>query len=356
LWFVTTAGIVTVDPAHSEARTIRPSPRIEQVRFNRKSVPFEHGMTAGPGGGDVEIQFTAPDFVAPERVHFRYRLRGFDSEWTESGERRDAIYTKLPPGKYVFDLQAADGNSDWNSTVASLNVVLVPHFWQTGWFRGICGLLLVMAAVTFYRLRVRYLIERAHALEVRVSQRTAELQAATRVAEEAHCAMRVQAMRDSLTDLWNRRAILEMLDKEIARAERDDLPVSLLMVDLDHFKTINDTYGHLIGDEALEEVARRIPKAIRAYDSAGRYGGEEFLIILPGCSKSDGVHRAEDLRRAIADTPVQTARGLLTTTCSLGVASHRSGIGSEELIREADEAMYRAKRLGRNRVEADVHV
>jgi diguanylate cyclase (GGDEF)-like protein len=352
LWFVTTAGIVTVDPAHSQVRTVSPSPLIEEIRFNRKVLPFEHGAIAGPGSGDVEIQFTAPDFVAPERVHFRYRLSGFESEWTEARERREAVYTKLPPGHYLFELQAADGDRGWDSKSAILSVIVMPHFWQTRWFRGVCGCVLSLLCFAVYRFRVRYLVEHARKLEEKVNQRTTELQLAIQTAEDAQRALREQAMKDSLTDLWNRRAIFEMLGNEILRAERDGSPITVLMADLDHFKLINDTYGHLTGDDVLQEVAKRIARVIRPYDYAGRYGGEEFLIVLPGCSPEVGAHRAEHFRQAIADTPIQTAFGPLTVTCSLGVASHRNNALAEELIQQADEALYGAKRMGRNCIQA----
>lgn len=352
LWFATPAGITSVDPAHSAVRTIEPSPLIEQVRFNRKLLPFEHGVTAGPGNGDVEIQFTAPDFVAPDRIRFRYRLRGFDPDWTEVGDRRAAIYTKLPPGQYVFEVQGGDGGQGWSSRTAELGLVLTPNFWQTRWFAGLCILLLVLFCFALYRLRVRYLVEHTRELEQKVNLRTAELRQAIKLAESAQHALRDQAMRDSLTKLWNRRAVLEMLEKELCRAQRERLPLAILMADLDHFKLVNDTYGHLTGDAVLQEIARRIQELIRSYDSAGRYGGEEFVIVLPGCCAEDGMRRAEEFRRAIADRPISTVSGALHITCSFGVALHDQHFSAEELIDRADEALYSAKRLGRNCVHA----
>jgi diguanylate cyclase (GGDEF)-like protein len=120
------------------------------------------------------------------------------------------------------------------------------------------------------------------------------------------------------------------------------------MIDMDHFKRINDTHGHLTGDEVLREAARRLTEAMRPYDFAGRYGGEEFLIVLPSCSPHNGIQRAEDFRRAIAEAPVLTALGPLAVTCSLGVAAYDGAMRPEELIHQADEALYRAKRMGRN--------
>lgn len=354
LWFVTTAGVVTVDPAHSDVRSISPVPLIEQVRFNRRVISYAPGVTAGPGGGDLDIQFTAPDFVAPERLHFRYRLRGFDTEWTDAADRREAMYTKLPPGRYLFQVQGADGINTWGPKEAALTIFIVPHFWETRWFRALCALFLVLLCVALVQMRVRYLIQRARHLEAKVKERTAELQQAMQVAEEARRALQDQAMKDSLTGLWNRRAIFEMLEKEIYRAERDRLPIALLMIDLDHFKLINDTYGHLTGDRVLEEAAQRILRLIRPYDFAGRYGGEEFVIVLPGCSSTVHTHRAEQFRHAIADSPVPTSSGALSITCSVGIAAHTPGMPAEELIRQADDALYSAKRYGRNCVHAAV--
>jgi diguanylate cyclase (GGDEF)-like protein len=215
-------------------------------------------------------------------------------------------------------------------------------------------LLLILLSVALVQLRVRYLIERARHLELKVNERTAELQQAIQVAEEARRALQDQAMRDSLTGLWNRRAIFEMLENEIYRAERDRLPITVLMIDLDHFKLINDTYGHLTGDRVLEEAAQRILQLIRPYDFAGRYGGEEFVIALPGCSPTVHTHRAEQFRGAVADAPIQTSSGALSITCSVGIAAHTPGMPAEELIRQADEALYAAKRFGRNCVHAAV--
>jgi diguanylate cyclase (GGDEF)-like protein len=165
--------------------------------------------------------------------------------------------------------------------------------------------------------------------------------------------LRDQATRDSLTRLWNRSSILNELARELARAKRESRPLGVVIVDLDHFKNINDTYGHLAGDDVLREAARRMQNSIRQYDCIGRYGGEEFLILFPGCNQTDTCAQADRLRRQLALTEMAVNDGSVRVTASFGVtaALPDESWSEEELIRTADEALYVAKNSGRNRVE-----
>jgi diguanylate cyclase (GGDEF)-like protein len=165
--------------------------------------------------------------------------------------------------------------------------------------------------------------------------------------------LREQATRDSLTRLWNRNSILGELGRELARSERDARPLGVVMVDLDHFKQINDTYGHLAGDAVLREAARRMQAGIRQYDSLGRYGGEEFLILFPGCSETESYALADRLRKQLSQTEMSVNDSPLRITASFGVTTALPGERwtEEALIRKADEALYIAKKSGRNRVE-----
>jgi diguanylate cyclase (GGDEF)-like protein len=188
-------------------------------------------------------------------------------------------------------------------------------------------------------------------VRLRAGGRIVDLQAELLHAREA---LREQATHDGLTLLFNRTAIMEVLGNEIARAERERQPLALLMVDLDRFKHINDTYGHLDGDAVLRESARRMKAAGRCYDSIGRYGGEEFLIVLPGCNAADAHAQAERVRESLALAPFAAGSGALDVTCSIGVScvgvSRATHAGADTLIHEADEALYQAKSQGRNRV------
>ena len=163
--------------------------------------------------------------------------------------------------------------------------------------------------------------------------------------------LQVQATHDSLTGLWNRRASMAALERELTRAGREDKTVGLMLADLDHFKQINDTYGHLAGDKVLQAVAAKLKSALRSYDTIGRYGGEEFLVISPGCDQAAIVRRAEHLRAAVASEPVVTPEGSISVSLSLGAAVSNGDTPQDQFLKAADEALYRAKRAGRNRVE-----
>jgi len=162
-----------------------------------------------------------------------------------------------------------------------------------------------------------------------------------------------QATRDGLTRLWNRVTILQILDNEFARAARGGTPLALLMIDLDHFKRINDQHGHLAGDAALREVARRMSSLLRQYDSVGRYGGEEFVVVVPGCDIVSSLAVADRLRILIEAEPIVIPQAVTTLTCSIGVACTDCSRPKDvnELLQEADMALYAAKGRGRNRVE-----
>ncbi|HTV55450.1 MAG TPA: diguanylate cyclase [Terriglobia bacterium] len=164
-------------------------------------------------------------------------------------------------------------------------------------------------------------------------------------------ALREEATHDPLTKAWNHAGILEILQREYARAQRVQGSVGVVMADLDHFKPINDTYGHLAGDEVLRELTRRMIGSVRAYDAIGRYGGEEFVIVFPDCGADSAFQRAEQLQRDVTRKPIETNSALITVTASLGVAASDQGRCEdyEALLRAADAALYRSKAEGRNR-------
>jgi diguanylate cyclase (GGDEF)-like protein len=185
---------------------------------------------------------------------------------------------------------------------------------------------------------------------------TARLQVGQRILQledrlvEARETMRFKATHDHLTSLFNRGVIADLLARELTRTHREKGCTVVMLGDLDHFKDVNDTYGHVVGDEVLREIARRLLASVRSYDFVGRYGGEEFLIVLNNCNSSQAIVRAEQVRNGIVNHPVQTTRGPLPITMSLGVLSSRDWDLQlvEDILVETDLALYHAKADGRN--------
>lgn len=191
-----------------------------------------------------------------------------------------------------------------------------------------------------------------------IAELRARLQAGERVLRlqddllRAHEALKQEATHDRLTNLWNRGRVHDELARELRRSRRELASMAIMMADVDHFKAINDRHGHAAGDTALQQVAKRIQSSLRNSDSLGRYGGEEFLIILPHTDVNGAREVGERVRAAVSASPINHAALHIAVTMSFGVASVMSAsVSIEELLHAADQALYRAKANGRNRVE-----
>jgi two-component system, cell cycle response regulator len=183
-----------------------------------------------------------------------------------------------------------------------------------------------------------------------VGQRILDLQDNLIAARET---LRFQATHDLLTGLYNRGGVLDALDREHARQMREQKPFGIILADIDHFKNVNDRHGHMCGDLVLREVAQRMAGCTRPYDTVGRYGGEEFLVVVPSADALGTLELVERMRVAIEAQPAATSSGDVRVTASFGVIANdsMSPIGSNVLLQLADEALYRAKEQGRNRTE-----
>lgn len=188
--------------------------------------------------------------------------------------------------------------------------------------------------------RIEQLAQRMESMEAEATELKSSLEA-----------QRIEALRDALTEMPNRAAYDEQIEREFSRWRRHGRPLSICVVDIDHFKHINDTLGHLRGDKVLKLVAREISRKVRNEDFVARYGGEEFVIIMPETDQQSALAAAEKVRLAVAECPFNFNNERLPVTASFGVASFSEGDEIETCFERADKALYRAKSLGRNRVE-----
>lgn len=209
------------------------------------------------------------------------------------------------------------------------------------------GLLGLIALILLFRLLSQRIVLMGKKDLSAAQKRIETLEADNACLLEAQEQMRHHAEHDDLTGLWNHRIIVERLHQEVDRSRRESTPLSLILVDLDHFKTVNDTFGHASGDVVLKRIGSIFQRSTRSYDWVGRFGGEEFLLILPGSGIAGARSRAEQLRKTVEETCIFDGERDIRITASFGVASGFPQ-NYDALLQAADAAMYRAKASGRN--------
>ncbi len=344
--FATTNGVGCVDPILVEAIEAPPPVTIEEVLVDGQVVsridgPVGSIFEISSGARRVEIRYGAVSLTSAEKLAYKYRLTGFDSEWIDVGRNREAHFTGLPPGKLRFAVTARHGDGPWSDPPAFLELVVQPAFHQTPLFYFLIVVGIGLTVGVIFRLRTAQLRARELRLRNLVTHRTAEL-------ESANKELARLAIVDPLTDLANRRRFDDVLDAEWNRGFRNLKPLSMVMIDIDRFKDFNDHYGHLAGDECLRRVATVLALAARRPgDLAARYGGEEFAILLPETDCKATAVIAENTRRDVEalGIPHRASAAAPVVTISVGWACviPKETMEPEVLIAAADEALYRAK-------------
>ena len=288
--------------------------------------------------GSVSMQLGVSNPARASSVRYRFRMEGLENEWQDTDEHQ-LRYSALPPGKYRLAIMAVDPRRHQESEPVYIQFRLYPPWYRTNWFLCLVALTLAGLVGLASWWRVSSLIARQDRLEELVRERTRQLELEKKELIEARLALVEQASRDGLTGLLNRSAIFDVLTTEIIYANEKNAPLAIVLADLDHFKRINDTYGHQIGDAVLRECARRFNLATRPTDYVGRYGGEELLLVMPGLSQENSMERLENLRATIAHE--------LFDCDGIGLPRHlllRCGLGRRQ--RPQHQAAHRACRPG----------
>jgi diguanylate cyclase (GGDEF)-like protein len=355
LWLPTRDGALLVQLATAEAGTPRPV-RIEAVATQgRAYAAGKDALRLPMDARDLRFDFTVPAFQPTRLPRLRYRLVGFEQRWREldNPSLRSASYINLPPGDYRFEV-ADFSRADPLAGSARLDVAVPPHLYETLAFRVLAGLLAVgLVWLGYLGLRHRYARQRM-VLEQLVQERTRDLQAANARLKEI-------SFTDPLTGLHNRRYLTQQIPVDLSFYQRDPdyregreaLVIALL--DVDHFKVINDTWGHAAGDRVLEQLGQLLGELKRSGDYVARWGGEEFLLVLRPLARGSVASIGERLCSRIAAHRFDLGNGAEhRLTVSVGLVEcplfrdHPDLLGWEQLVTLADRAMYAVKNSGRN--------
>lgn len=368
IWIATAKGVAIVQPDELAKYQLAPPPVvIEGIRVDDHVANGKDTLLLPPGTRKLELDYVSLSYRTPEQIRYRYRLEGFDNGWVERKQMRNAQYTNLPPGRYRFQVSAAQGGSGWSPETASLNFEIQPRFYQRPWFLPTTIILLAIFLYGLYRARVRHLETREHELSDLVGQRThalsekaEQLELLNQTIRQQSEAFERQARTDALTGLPNRRNMDEQLEMAFQSAVHENQSLCFGLLDIDYFKRINDNYSHDVGDQALklvakvmlEEMGRSQVARWRGGERVARWGGEEFALLFPGMDMHAAKAEAERLRLMLEAADCEAFAPGLRITASIGIAERTGLAHHERLVTRADQKLYEAKHAGRNRVMA----
>lgn len=339
VWLGTISGLTRFDPALERPLTRPPRLVVEAAELPARQVSFPAALDLAWDERTVTFHVALLTFRNHSRAAYRARLEGMEDDWLPLRRSGELRYTNLPPGRHRLRLQAVNEAGQWSDEIL-LPVRVRPPFWLTAWFRGLGIIGLLAAAAGAHGLRTTLLRRRNRDLERLVAQRTQELTSANQELERL-------ATHDALTGLPNRRAVVARLAAELASREGVQRRFACLIVDLDRFKEVNDDLGHAAGDDVLRTMARKIEAVLRPGDVVGRYGGDEFLVLLPGADLEAAEAVAGRIAR-IEETAYDGERSVTVTTSCGGVAVGAGVTADDQMVlAAADDLLYEVKRAGR---------
>jgi len=327
----------------------------------------EHeGIELSHSDSSVSFEFAAMDYAAPTQNQYMYKLEGFDKDWIDLGNRRRVTYTDLDDGHYLLRVKAANSSGVWNEAGFTMPVRVTPAPWDTWWaYTGYLAMVVQLVVFLWmgHKRKIRREEEYSNRLEMQVKQRTAEIVERNLELKNLNKSLQESSLSDPLTGLRNRRFVFEEVSKELDVIQRrfsetqrglnphDAADLVFMMVDLDNFKPINDTYGHAAGDQVLLEVRDLLLETCRKSDFVVRWGGDEFVVIAKQLNPGEAEALAERIRSTIAEHTFAMDGGqVVRTTCSIGFAAYpifsspRSEDSLDQVMNLADSLMYEAKR------------
>lgn len=349
LVFGAVGGLTVVHPALLAERHFEPQLLVSGITAGGRPLPAVPSDSAAepiavkPAANSFQVDFAATDYTAPGLLRYAYMLQGYDIDWTlVDATKRTATYTNLSPGKYLLLVRGTNREGIYSSETLRIPVRVLPAWYQTWWLRLLAAAAVSCLIVLLVQARTAYLRRVKQRLEALVAKRTEELRRSKQQIE-------MIANLDAMTGLPNRRLFAERFGHLRASADRNRSGFTLVLIDLDNFKGINDSFGHAAGDTVLIAAAQRLGAVTREVDVAARLGGDEFAILLEGTAEPEAIGLVCQRILQSFGAPVPVEGRIVQVGISMGCAVYpRDGLTQSELYRVADQALYAAKAAGRN--------
>jgi len=351
IWFGGT-GLTIVDPDFDTMK-IAPRTFIKSALINGKTL--ESNAQIPNGNNTIEFVLLCQSYVNEYRNMYRYKLEGFDAHRSQPTYSSYVRYTNLPTGSYSLIAESMNRDGIWSEEPAIFEFEILPAWWEFYWFRMLSGFFILLLIIGISRLRSAAIRARGRKLQIEVDRQTAVIQVHVDELARQTAQLKKLAITDDLTKLYNRRFFFQAFMHEWSRQKRFQKPISIVLFDIDNFKSFNDTYGHAIGDEVLIRVAEQMQLLVREIDILARYGGEEFIILMPETDIRDAFQAANRIRERISEIKIEFSSYVdLKVEVSGGISCkipEEGALNPDGLIQQADIALYKAKRAGKNCIE-----
>jgi diguanylate cyclase (GGDEF)-like protein len=345
IWFGLPFGIVRVFAGFNRVNTVLPGLRVDRLVTGRGAYAAGTGpLELRADERDLRFEYTAFSFQNESQVLYRTRLEPLEPSWSSPTAISTLHYPGLGPGRYRFLVQACNNSFLWTEAPAVLEFRIRPYFYETWWFKVLIGLAVLLVVAGGLLLRLRAVTRARDKLERLVAQRTEELKGKVEIIESL-------SRTDPLTNVYNRRYFVDRFEQVVAYSKRYGEPFCFVIIDMDNFKAINDTRGHLVGDEILMEFANLLKDGFRETDILARYGGDEFVVLMQKTEPQGVRLRVENFLQKLRDH-IFAGDQKVRLTFSAGIAyvwpQAAEQITFDWVAGTADRFMYEAKQAGKN--------
>ncbi|MEJ5165662.1 MAG: diguanylate cyclase [Thermoanaerobaculia bacterium] len=346
IWFGLTSGALMLDPYKIEPNLNPPEIYIEKLETEKRVIPAEGKVELSPSERRVSIYFNGLSFQDETEIYYSYRLNPIE-DWSKPIQDRKVTYSNLKPGNYIFEVKACNASWIWNDNPFTLKIDKLPYFYEKASFKFILGSLFMFLVLLYFRKKTRAVREEKERLERIINDKTKELQ--ERLKE-----LYVLSTTDFLTKVYNRGHFEKLLKEEIKKAKKENKTIGLAILDLDHFKDLNDEFGHSMGDNVLVEFGKLLKNTFRTTDIVARYGGDEFVILFLSTEPEGCLSRLKDLMSRVKDIVYESEEKKIILSLSIGVVfvsfQEEKTIELEDFLKKADKALYEAKNKGRDTI------